>query len=252
MVKTMNKKNLLILSIITFLFTIVLILSINILMYKTTVKNYQQEIDKLKEKVEHCTVLLEKNYDTIEKMNCIIEQAEEDNTNLRADIDSLKEQKALLKAENKELEQEIKSLKADIKELENQLKGYSFRCTPLEREMMYYIVNAEMGDYSDKGIEAVAYVIINRVMSKKFPNTITQVIYQKNQFSTLNIWKNRSKQPYDKVVRIVDKVLAMSPQEIREKSGGAVFFYEPSICGYKSEFENRTYLYTIDGCRFFV
>ena len=45
------------------------------------------------------------------------------------------------------------------------------------------IVYCEAGNQSYKGKLAVANVVLNRVSSKKFPNTIKAVIQQKGQFS---------------------------------------------------------------------
>ena len=46
------------------------------------------------------------------------------------------------------------------------------------------IVYLEAGNQGDKGEQAVIEVIFNRVASKKFPNSITKVFSQRNQFTT--------------------------------------------------------------------
>lgn len=233
------------------LFALIILLLVITQIQNVTINNMQDEINSLKERLTSCTLVLEKNMETIQELNEMIEDAEEQGEQMSAEIKKLKKKKEKLEKENESLREEINSLKVKIEELEDIINGYSFRVTPTEKEMMYYIVNAEMGDYSSYAIKMVACVIINRVMSDEFPNTISQVITQRNQFSTLSIWYNKSKQPYKKVIEIVDEVLAMSPQEIANISEGALFFYEPSICGYKSEFENRNFLFSISGCRFF-
>ncbi|BBF45202.1 hypothetical protein lbkm_3964 [Lachnospiraceae bacterium KM106-2] len=45
------------------------------------------------------------------------------------------------------------------------------------------IVYAESGNQSHKGKVAVANVVLNRVKSRKYPNSIKSVIYQKGQFT---------------------------------------------------------------------
>lgn len=45
------------------------------------------------------------------------------------------------------------------------------------------IVYAESGNQSHKGKVAVANVVLNRVKSRKYPNSIKKVIYQKGQFT---------------------------------------------------------------------
>ena len=45
------------------------------------------------------------------------------------------------------------------------------------------MVHAEAGNQSYEGKLAVANVVLNRMKSKKYPNTIEAVIYQPGQFS---------------------------------------------------------------------
>ena len=247
----MKRKNIFIIAGLSLILAVIIVLGISVSLQNVTINNLQDQVKDLKEQVSSCKTLLEKNKDTIEELKASIEELEESNSSYINKIEELNSKKTELEKKNKSLNQKIEKLEKEINELEDCLNGYSFRVSPIEREMMYYIVNAEMGDYSDHAIKMVACVIINRVMSKQFPNTIAGVITQKNQFSTLSIWYNKSKKPYDKVVKIVDQVLAMSPQEINNISEGALFFYEPSICGYKSYFENKQLLYILGGCRFF-
>lgn len=49
--------------------------------------------------------------------------------------------------------------------------------------LMASIINCEAGAESYQGKVAVGIVVMNRVSSKAFPNTIRKVIYQKGQFS---------------------------------------------------------------------
>lgn len=53
-----------------------------------------------------------------------------------------------------------------------------------ERELMAQIVMNEAEGEPIEGKQAVAQVIVNRVLSTKFPDTISEVIYQDNQFAT--------------------------------------------------------------------
>lgn len=61
----------------------------------------------------------------------------------------------------------------------------SIQLTAEEMTMMYKMVEAEAtgGDRAAK--LNVAHVLINRVLSKRFPDTIKDVVFQKNQFSPL-------------------------------------------------------------------
>lgn len=55
-----------------------------------------------------------------------------------------------------------------------------------ELEMLAIAVHAEAGNQSFEGRQAVAGVILNRVDSTRFPNTISEVLNQKGQFSVMS------------------------------------------------------------------
>lgn len=55
--------------------------------------------------------------------------------------------------------------------------------TKAELRLMAAIINCEAGAESYQGKLAVGIVVMNRVRSKQFPNTVKKVIYQKRQFS---------------------------------------------------------------------
>lgn len=70
--------------------------------------------------------------------------------------------------------------------------------TKQELRLMASIINCEAGGESFQGKLAVAIVVMNRVDSKLFPNTIKKVIYQKNQFSPVrNGMLNKKLKQYD-------------------------------------------------------
>lgn len=55
--------------------------------------------------------------------------------------------------------------------------------TKSDLRLMASIINCEAGAESYQGKVAVGIVVMNRVSSKAFPNTIRKVVYQKGQFS---------------------------------------------------------------------
>lgn len=55
-----------------------------------------------------------------------------------------------------------------------------------ELSLLAQIVEAESGNQDLTGKRLVVDVVLNRVDSPRFPNTITEVIYQRRQFSCLN------------------------------------------------------------------
>lgn len=57
---------------------------------------------------------------------------------------------------------------------------------PQAVDLVARIINAEAGSMSLEGKVSVGNVIMNRVASKEFPNTVYGVIYQRNQFTVVN------------------------------------------------------------------
>lgn len=61
-----------------------------------------------------------------------------------------------------------------------------FSLSDRDYRVLLKIVQAEAGNCDKKGRILVANVILNRVKSDRFPDTITGVVYQRNQFSPVN------------------------------------------------------------------
>lgn len=73
----------------------------------------------------------------------------------------------------------VKSKASTEKKTSDKIKKY----TNSELRLMSAIINCEAGGESYQGKLAVGIVVMNRISSKQFPNTLRGVIYQKNQFS---------------------------------------------------------------------
>ncbi len=58
--------------------------------------------------------------------------------------------------------------------------------TAVEHDLLARCVEAEAGNQEPEGKMLVTDVIINRVLSSKFPDTVTEVIYQPFQFSVVD------------------------------------------------------------------
>lgn len=71
--------------------------------------------------------------------------------------------------------------KNNVKNNVNVKTNYNY--TASEINLLERLVEAEAGDEPYAGKVAVANVVLNRVKSEKFPNTIREVIYAKNQFT---------------------------------------------------------------------
>lgn len=90
--------------------------------------------------------------------------------------------------------------------------------------LLAQIINAEAGTQSYEGKLAVGTVVMNRVESDNFPNTIRKVIYQKGQFSPV---RNGSinKKPSKESIRAAKEVMSGN----RSFDKNVLFFYNPDI-----------------------
>lgn len=100
-------------------------------------------------------------------------------------------------------------------------KVYVVDFTPEERDLLARLIHAEARGESLEGQIAVGAVVINRVKSDKFPDTITEVIYQKGQFSPIALG-TMPKVPQESAVEAAERALAGE-----DPTGGALFFYNP-------------------------
>lgn len=90
-----------------------------------------------------------------------------------------------LEIENEELKNRIKELEEEIEEL-SKLKKKLDNFTETDIINLCKIVTAEAGYNSASAQKNVAYVVLNRINSPKFPNTLSEVIFQQGQFSCVN------------------------------------------------------------------
>lgn len=91
--------------------------------------------------------------------------------------------------------------------------------TDHDYEVLQRIVQAEAGICDAKGKILVANVIINRVKSGRFPNNITDVVYQKHQFSPVGNGTINTCKVTEETIDCVNRALAGE-----DYSDGALFF----------------------------
>lgn len=92
-----------------------------------------------------------------------------------------------------------KEQKEETKKSQKTKKGSAKAYTKKELRYMASIIYCEAGNQSYAGKLAVGIVVKNRMESKRFPNTIKGVLYQKNQFTpTRNGALNKALKVYDK------------------------------------------------------
>lgn len=92
-----------------------------------------------------------------------------------------------------------------------------------EYEMLLRIVEAEAGGEDEEGKVMVANVVLNRVESEKFPDTVEEVIFQKNgkvtQFSPVADGRYYTVEVSEETVEAVNRALAGE-----DLSRGALYF----------------------------
>ena len=112
----------------------------------------------------------------------------------------------------------VKAERVSGSQLQRELKQVGMAAE--EKELLYLVCMCEAGNQSTEGIRAVCGTILNRVDDKRFPNTITGVVYQKKpakQFSC--VWDGAFSRwtPTDKVRAAVDA-------EIENRSIDSLYF----------------------------
>lgn len=83
--------------------------------------------------------------------------------------------------------------------------------TEYEKELIYKITFAESGNQEEEGQRAVIEVILNRVISKDFPNTVESVLSQPHQFATWGIRNKVRQTDQDRIINILELVAIETP-----------------------------------------
>lgn len=96
-------------------------------------------------------------------------------------------------------------------------------------EILCKIVTAEIGGGTQEQQRNVVSVILNRVLSSKFPNTIRDVVFQTNQFQPVRNGHYAAAVPTQSVKDAVDYVIANGDQ-----TGCAVYFCTPAAAAQDS------------------
>lgn len=145
--------------------------------YRDTLATKQDELDDL---VENAS-------DAYSAKNGEVSAAQMSVEEFDAQIAAYREQEKALEQKYAEAQIEIAKQIAQEQEQSGEttpedtsgaLSGY----TEADLKLMAAIIQAEAGGESYAGKLAVGTVVMNRVMSSKFPNTLSGVIYQTNQF----------------------------------------------------------------------
>lgn len=85
------------------------------------------------------------------------------------------------------------------------------------------LITAEAGNEPYEGQVAVGAVILNRVASAEFPDTLSGVVFQPDAFESITNGLAFSQPPFDSALRAAqDAINGWDP------TGGAIFFWNPS------------------------
>ncbi len=107
--------------------------------------------------------------------------------------------------------------------------------------MLARIIHGEARGESFRGKVAVGAVIINRIKSRKFPNTIREVVLQKGQFSSLMDGQANYYPGPEEIEAARAALLGYDP------TYGAIFFYNPQVATNKYWISRRPVLTQIGG-----
>jgi N-acetylmuramoyl-L-alanine amidase len=132
----------------------------------------------------------------------------------------LETKKPIVKETKKSIVKETK--KPIVKETKN--NGINYKDNK-DINLLAHIINAEAGNQPYNGKLAVGTVIMNRVESTEFPDSIKDVIYQRGQFSPVSngtINNKPSKESIEAAKEIILRGKRVFGKDI-------LFFYEPSI-----------------------
>lgn len=134
--------------------------------------------------------------------------------------------------------------------VKNDASSSTVSYTDEEFEMMCYVLQSEVGGCSEKSKIAVANVIINRVKSNRFANTIKGVLTAQGQFTAIYSYYNRTNPPTASTIDCARRALNGEGSDV---INGATYYYAPKYCGgaTASWFESLTFCAELEGQRFF-
>lgn len=124
--------------------------------------------------------------------------------------------------------------------------GSVYEISEKEKDILIRLVYAEARGEGLEGQIAVAAVILNRVRSDKFPNTVWDVIHQQGQFTPIQRGTlPSSSKSTGTCTNAVDKAL-----NGEDPTGGALFFYNPETSQAKDYWKTKPVLKRIGNHNF--
>ena len=171
---------------------------------------------------------------------------------LEADVREKQRKQAAAQTQIETLQKQILKEKqeeeARKKAEEERRAARRIKYTDEDYQVLLRIVQAEAGICDSKGKILVADVIINRVLSGKFPDSVKAVVYQPSQFQPVSNGTINTVKVTAETIECVDRALAGE-----DYSNGALYFMNRRASGSAASWFDRrlTYLFAHDGHEFF-
>lgn len=148
----------------------------------------------------------------------------------------------------KQILKERQEEEAKKKAEEERRAARRIRVTDEDYQVLLRIVQAEAGICDERGKILVANVIINRVISGEFPNSVKAVVYEPSQFQPVSNGAINSVKVTAQTIDCVDRAL-----QGEDYSKGALYFMNRRGSGGAASWFDRhlTYLFAHDGHEFF-
>ena len=150
--------------------------------------------------------------------------------------------------EKQEAEARKKAEEAKKRAEEERRAARRISYTEEDYQVLLRIVQAEAGICDEKGKILVANVIINRVLSDEFPDSVKAVVYEPSQFQPVSNGAINSARVTAETIECVNRAL-----EGEDYSNGALYFMNRKGSGSAASWFDRhlNYLFSHDGHEFF-
>lgn len=162
----------------------------------TDISNKEAELKKKKTELDECKVKVEAEQS---RVSGLVSQTSGSINQYKKDIAGAEEEAKAIESKAKDYESQIETQNADVKALEAKL-AEEIRLSKLakksawrnisdvsfaegDRYLLANLIYCEAGGEPYEGKLAVGAVVINRVLSSVYPDTVVGVIYQSSQFS---------------------------------------------------------------------
>lgn len=205
----------------------------NLLTFGEKNEEKSEPIENAKSKVTISGVYSDK-----QKENETVAKTEETSKNTKSENSNQKKQETKKEVKKEETKTET-TKKVEIKQ------GTPVNANDSELDMLAKIIWAEARGEPYEGKLAVGAVVLNRVKSPKFPNTIKDVIYAPNQFSPVSSGQFAKAKPGEEEYRAAREAL-----EGKDPTNEALYFYAPNLTANRWH-ETLTHTVTIGNHKFF-